>query len=114
MHPCIRKPKGFSLSYPSICHAQSGPLEKHLRRQSACFLRISTPCGSVAFTITCTFSLLTLYRLCIHLWDIARQQIQQPLEVVSISINLITSTNGLEKPLRQKPFVLKVRYVVLF
>ena len=25
MHPCIGKPKGLSLSYPSMCHKKSGP-----------------------------------------------------------------------------------------
>ena len=37
-----------------------------------CFLRSSPPSGSIAFTITWTFSLLTLLPFCMHLWCIGR------------------------------------------
>ena len=37
-----------------------------------CFLRSSPPSGSIAFTITRTFSLLTLLSFCMHLWCIGR------------------------------------------
>ena len=61
--PSISKPYGFSLSYPSICQTQFGPLAKY-SRLCKCFLCLSsTPSGSSFLITVTTVSLQLLNRL---------------------------------------------------
>lgn len=64
MHPCIGKPNGLSLSYPSMCHKKSGPCLSQLINQQKCLL---APYFGILCVLTCVSFFLLL------LWD----QLQQ-------------------------------------
>ncbi len=76
--PCIQKPKGFSLSYPSICQMWFGPSILYSLLCKRCLDLAATPSGSVIFKSSLTVS-----------WSTIRLYLFINLQVISLYPNLL-------------------------